>query len=188
MRLLLALVFLVLAAPDSRAASLDVTASNKMDAVSYRNIDMGKDPNNQSFLENDARLGLAVKKIDLEQREGEDTTLDLGLLLHALGVSGSTATTANSPFSRAAAYYPSTDLSPFIENAYVRVNRLWGAPITATFGRQNYKLGSGLLLDDDGAGFTGVVVRAELPWEGMKVEGFIFQDKNPRRGPPRRTA
>lgn len=183
MRRGLGLFLLACLAPGARAASLDVTASYKMRALSYRNIDLGADVNNRSFLENDARLGLAVKKIVLEPRGGDDTTLDLGLLLHAIGVAGST-TSVTTPFDRAAAYYPNTALLPFIENAYLKVGRLWGEPIEATFGRQNYRLGSGLLLDDDGAGFTGAVVRGELPWGGMKAEGFLFQDKNPQASAP----
>jgi hypothetical protein len=183
MRLTLALALLVFAAPGARAASLDVTAAYKMKAVSYRNIDLGQDTNNHAFLENDARLGMAVKKIVLDSRGPEDTTLDLGLLLHAIGVSGSSTAVAV-PFDRAAAYYPSSDLTPFIENAYLRVNRLWGQPIEATFGRQNFRLGSGLLLDDDGAGFTGANVIGELPWAGLKLDLFLFQDKNPQAATP----
>ncbi|MDE2510805.1 MAG: hypothetical protein KGL74_06760 [Elusimicrobia bacterium] len=183
MRTAFALALMAAAAPGVRAASLDVTASYKMKAVSYHNLDLGQDVNNHSYIGNDARLGMAVKKIALETRGGEDTTLDLGLLLHAVGVSGSTVAVA-SPINRTASYYPNADLTPFIENAYLKVSRLWGKPIEATFGRQNYRLGSGLLLDDDGAGFTGAVVRAELPWGGMKAEGFLFQDKNPQASAP----
>ncbi len=183
MRLPLALAFIAVLAPGARAASLDVTAQYKMKAEAYRNLDLGADVNNHSFISNDARLGMAVKKIVLEPRGGDETTMDLGLLLHAVGVSGSTVAVAP-PFDRAAAYYPNVQLLPFIENAYLRVNRLWGLPLEATFGRQNFRLGSGLLLDDDGAGFTGAVVRGELPWAGMKAEGFLFQDKNPQVGAP----
>lgn len=181
--LALALAVLAAAAPGVRAASLDVTASYKMKAVSYSNLDLGLDVNNHSYIGNDARLGMAVKKIALEDREGEETTLDLGLLLHAVGVAGSTVAVA-SPIDRTGSYYPNSDLTPFIENAYLRVSRLWGEPLQATFGRQNYRLGSGLLLDDDGAGFTGAVVRGELPWGGMKAEAFLFQDKNPQAAAP----
>jgi hypothetical protein len=183
MRPTLALVLIALLAPGARAASLDVTAQYKMRAVSYRNIDLGADTNNHSFLDNDARLGMAVKKIVLEQRGGDDTTLDLGILLHAIGVAGSTVAVAP-PFDRSAAYYPNTNLQPFIENAYLKVSRLWGLPMDATFGRQTFRLGSGLLLDDDGAGLSGAVLRGELPWAGLKAEGFIFQDKNPQVGAP----
>ena len=180
MTLAFALSLLALAAPEARAASLDVAASYKMKAVSYRNLDLGRDSNNHSLLENDARLGLAVKKIALDSR---DATLDLGLLLRAIGVSGS-STAVSVPFDRAASYYPSAGLTPFIENAYVRVNRLWGDPLEATFGRQTFRLGGGLLLDDDGAGLTGATVRGELPWAGLKGELFLFQDKSPQADSP----
>lgn len=182
-RLASALLMSLLIPGLAAGASLDVTAAYKMKAVSYKNLDLGQDVNNHSFIGNDARLGIAVKKIALETRGGDETTLDLGLLLHALGVSGSTVAVA-SPIDRTASYYPNADLTPFIENAYLRVNRLWGKPVEATFGRQNYRLGSGLLLDDDGAGFTGAVLRGELPWAGMKAEGFLFQDKNPQANAP----
>jgi hypothetical protein len=183
MRLLFALALLAAAAPGARAASLDVTASYKMKSESLRNMDIGRDSNNHSFISNDARLGLAVKKIMLEAGAGDDTTLDLGLLLHAVGVAGSTASVA-APIDRTAIYYPGANLTPFIENAYLRVSRLWGKSIEATFGRQNYRLGSGLLLDDDGAGLTGAVIRGELPWGGMKAEAFAFQDRNPQASAP----
>lgn len=184
MRLPLALAALIAAAaPEARAASLDVTASYRMKGISYKNMEPGGPRNDHAYLANDARLGLAVKRIVLETREGDDTTLDLGLVLHAVGMSGSSVTLP-SPISRTASYYPSADLTPFIENAYLRVTRLWGLPVETTFGRQTYRLGGGLLLDDDGAGLTGATARAQLPWWGMRAEGFVFQDKNPDAGAP----
>lgn len=165
--------------PAARAASLDITANYKMKAAAYSNLHYNvHDRNNHSFITNDARLGIAVRRIPLETRGGEDTTMDLGIGLRALGVAGSTASVA-SPFDRIASYYPNTDMTPFIENAYLKVHRLWGYPWEATFGRQNYRLGGGLLLDDDGAGLTGVSARGELPWWNMKVEAFVFNDRNP---------
>jgi len=165
--------------PTAHAASLDVTAAYKMKAASYSNLHYNTaDMNSHSFITNDARLGFAVRRIPLETRGGEETTMDLGIVLRAIGVSGSTSSVA-SPFDRVASYYPSADLTPFIENAYLKVHRLWGKPWEATFGRQSYRLGGGLLLDDDGAGLTGVSARGELPWWNMKLEGFIFNDRNP---------
>lgn len=163
----------------ARAASLDVTASYKMKAASYSNLNYNlNDKNSHSFIANDARLGVAVRRIPLETRGGEEVTMDLGIVLRAIGVAGSTSAVA-SPFDRVASYYPSSDLTPFIENAYLKVHRLWGYPWETTFGRQSYRLGGGLLLDDDGAGFTGASARGELPWWSMKIEGFVFNDRNP---------
>lgn len=163
-------------------ANLDVSASYKLRAVSYSNLELRQNQagsNKHSFLSDDARLAVGVRKIKLPARAGgEDVTMDLGLVLHAIGVAGSTASVA-SPFSRAALYYPRTDQTPFLENAYMRVRGLWGLPVEYTLGRQTYRLGSGLLLDDDGAGLTGFSARGELPWWGMKAEGFVFADRNP---------
>ncbi|MBI4061378.1 MAG: hypothetical protein HY403_08110 [Elusimicrobia bacterium] len=168
----------------ARGASLDVTAAYRMKAVSYSNLNYNtNDGNAHSFITNDARLGIAVRKIPLESRGGEDATMDLGIVLRAIGVAGSTASVA-APFDRIASHYPAANLTPFIENAYLRVHRLWGRPWEATFGRQSYRQGSGLLLDDDGAGLTGVSARGELPWWGMKAEGFIFNDRSPQNAAP----
>lgn len=164
------------------AASLDVSASYKLRGIAVSNLELRQNQagsNKHSFLSDDARLGVAVRKIKLPGRSGgEEATMDLGLVLHAIGVAGSTASVA-APFSRAALYYPRTDQTPFIENAYMRVRGLWDLPLEYTLGRQSFRLGSGLLLDDDGAGLTGATVRGELPWWGMKAEGFIFADRNP---------
>ncbi len=176
--MLLSALAAVLAAT-AHGASLDVTASYRMQAARYQNLNLDQsNRNDHSFIENDARLGVAVRKIALESRGGEESTMDVALTLHALGMSNST-TTLPSPFGRAARYYPSTDLTPFIENAYLRIHNLFGKPIETTIGRQSFRLGSGLLLDDDGAGLTGVTMQGDLPWWGMKLEGFFFDATNP---------
>ncbi|MBI5631115.1 MAG: hypothetical protein HY921_09550 [Elusimicrobia bacterium] len=181
----LALVLPFLAA-SARASNLDVTAAYRLRALSYTNLDLSSanSSNKRSFIENDARLGFAVRKIALEDAAGaEEPSLDVAILLRALGVSGSTAT-LSAPFDRAAAIYPSSNFTPFFENAYIKANHLFGKNLEAVFGRQSYKLGSGLLLDDDGAGLTGIKAGGELPWGGLKLEGFVFQDKNPLFGAP----
>ncbi len=179
MRLTLALALTALASARALAASVDVTSSYDMKAVSYSNLNLGNAPgtSNASFLESDARFGVAVKSIAMPS-PAADSTLDVGVQFRAIGVAGSSAAVAG-PFDRGAAYYPSVNFLPFFENAYVRVNRLWGLPLSATLGRQSYKLGSGLLLDDNGAGLTGAVLHAELPWAQMKAEAFAFVDKDP---------
>ncbi|MDE2236905.1 MAG: hypothetical protein KGK30_03360, partial [Elusimicrobia bacterium] len=172
---------LSLAAGAANATSLDVTSSYKMNAEAWHNLGLDRSSpdavNDRSFVDNDARLGVAVRGIELENRGGEEETLDIGLKLHALGVAGSTVPAA-APFNRAAAYYPSADLTPFIENAYLRVHHLFGRRLSATFGRQSFRLGSGLLLDDDGAGLTGVSVSGK-PWGDLGLEGFYFNSDNP---------
>jgi hypothetical protein len=153
-----------------------------MRAVSYRNLSLNSDPNyhtHQSFIHSDARLGMAVRRIFLENRGGEDVTMDVAVAFRALGVTGSSTAVRGAPLDRAGSYYPGENFTPFIENAFIRVHNFWGKPVEVTFGRQSFRLGSGLLLDDDGAGLTGVSARGQLPWWGMKLEGFVFADRNP---------
>ena len=84
-----------------------------------------------------------------------------------MGVQGSTTPLAG-PFDRHAAHYPSADYTPFFENAALVAHKLAGWPWTVTFGRQSYTMGSGLLLDDNGAGLAGVSAKG----------GFAFAQSN----------
>jgi hypothetical protein len=156
------------------AANLDLSAGYNVQALSYSNLNYNpKTPDNQAFIANDASLGITVRKIELPD-SWEGTSMDLGIKFHALGVSGSTVALKSSPFGQIAANYPSVGLTPFIENAYLRIHKILGKSIDATLGRQNFMLGSGLLLDDDGAGFTGATIKANLPFWETSLEGFYF--------------
>jgi hypothetical protein len=185
----LALGLILACVGHARASSLDVTASYRERAISYTNLNLNSaNLNNQSYMSNDARFGVAVRKIELETTKSEtEETMDVGILFRALGTAGnvnSSTSSLTTPLNEAANFYPSVNMTPFIENAYVKVHNLFGYPVTGTFGRQTFKLGSGLLLDDDGAGLTGVVLDGELPWGGTKLEGFIFRDDNPQYTSP----
>lgn len=164
------------------AAGLDVTTEHRLRAVSYsRTTVLPGSSGQRSFLSQSTRLGLTIKNIDLGAARGETQTLDVVLKLRAVGVQGSTTPLAG-PFDRAAANYPSTAYTPFFENAALVAHRLGGIPWTVTFGRQNFTLGSGLLLDDNGAGLAGVSARGSLPFWGLKAEGFIFQAQHQMQG------
>jgi len=162
-----------LAAP-SRAANLDLTAQYKFDSIAYDNLALTTHgSNNHSFMADDARLGFAVDQIDLGSLGGGQQSMDVKVLLHALGAPG--LNTMPTPFSRVAANYPNTDFTPFLENAFIRIHDLLGTSMIATIGRRSFKLGSGLLLDDDGAGLTGATLLIPLPWWTMKTELFVFK-------------
>lgn len=179
---LLALAWALGASP-AWASNLDLSASYRMRGLSYTNLNLNtENGNNHSFVSNDARLGIAVRKIYMETLGSEDTTMDVSIGLHAVGVAGSSTALAV-PLNRAAENYPNATFTPFVENAYMSVHQLFGYPLEATFGRQNFRLGSGLLLDDDGSGFTGATLRAALPWWGIKMEGFVFALKNTMASP-----
>lgn len=179
----LALAFLLSAlAVSARAAGLDVTAEHRLRALSYTRTSLVPGSNdNVSFLSQSTRLGMVFKNIHLSDEGGETQTLDIAFKLRAIGVMGSTRP-ASPPFDAAAAQYPNTNYLPFFENAALVTHNLGGIPWDVTFGRQTYAQGSGLLLDDNGAGLTGVLVRGALPWWGLKAEGFLFQAMHPTQG------
>ncbi|MEK7744704.1 MAG: hypothetical protein AAB576_06425 [Elusimicrobiota bacterium] len=165
-----------------QAASFDVATEYRMRALSYVNLNLNADiVNNHAFISQRARLGFALKDIQLGERKGEPQTMEVAVRLHAVGVAGST-TPFQPPFDRIADHYPNAAFVPFIENAYAKVRNLAGGNFDMTFGRQNVSLGSGLLLDDDGAGMTGISAAGGLPWLGMKGQAFILQAANRQAG------
>lgn len=173
---------LAFCAADARAASLDISAEHRLRGVAHTRTDLqGTKAGPRSFLSQSTRLGITLKNIDLAPARGESQTLDIVLKIRAVGVQGST-TPFTAPFDRHAAHYPSAAYTPFFENAALVAHRLAGWPWTVTFGRQSYTMGSGLLLDDNGAGLAGVSAKGSLPWWNMKAEGFVFQAQHPMQG------
>lgn len=181
-RRLAALSALFLAA-SAHAASFDVATEYRMRPLSYKNLNLDSGVgNDQSFISQRARLGFTLKDISLGEYRGESQSMDVAIRLHAIGVAGS-STPFQAPFDRIAAHYPNTSFTPFIENAFMRVRSLAGFPWETTLGLQSFSLGSGLLLDDDGAGLTGFSAKGRLPWLNMSGQVFIFQARNSQQGP-----
>ncbi len=168
------------------AANLNINGALKMDDYSYSDLNLNSaSPNNRDFLETNAQLGVAIDGVSLKQLgepKLDNTTMDAVLKLHAIGVTNSgleTGSTASGvlgsqPFKQISQNYPAVDYSPFVENAYVDIKDPYGVPLKMAIGRQSFKLGSGMLLDDDGAGFDGARVQATLPWWEIKTQAFAF--------------
>ena len=174
----IALAALFLAPSAFGAARLDVSTAYKLRGLSYKNMHISDPVQNKSFMTQNARLGFAVREIELTGGAGpEPVTLDVALSLRAVGVAGSTGPVL-APFDIAAQRYPNAEFLPFIENAYLRAHGLFGYPMAVTFGQQPYTVGSGLLLSDDGAGLAGISARGSLPWWDMKRDGYLFQPRN----------
>lgn len=168
----------LLASPAFGTARLDVSTAYKLRGLSYKNLHITDPVQHKSFMTQNARLGFAVRDIELTGGAGpEPVTLDMALSFRAVGVAGSSGPVL-APFDVAAQRYPNAEFLPFIENAYLRAHGLFGYPMDVTFGQQAYTVGSGLLLSDDGAGMTGVAARGSLPWWDMKLDGYVFQPRN----------
>lgn len=178
-----AAALLTLWASSAYSAGLDVTAEHRMRALSYQGVRMtGGAKEGSSFLSQSTRLGFVFKNIPLGEARGETQTMDIAVKLRAIGVMGST-TAFSAPFDQAAGVYPNTNYVPFLENAALQTHNLGGLPWDVAFGRQSFTQGSGLLLDDNGAGLAGVSAKGRLPWWGMNAEGFVFQAAHPMSGP-----
>lgn len=176
MRALSALCWLALAALPARAASLDLTADYRLRALSYDNLALvSSGQRTLSLLSERARIGFAVKKIQLESRAGLESVMEVRIVLQALGMAGSTSP-VTSPLDRIASRYPNSQFSPFVENAYLHVANLMGTPWDLTAGRQPVRIGSGLTLSDDGLGFTGLALKG--PVGGWKAQGYYFQPRS----------
>ena len=57
------------------------------------------------------------------------------------------------------------NMLPWIENAYVKVDELFGLPLYLAFGRQPLQYGDGLLVDDNASGYDAIKLSAILPWQ-----------------------
>ena len=169
---LLALFFAAALPTLASAANLDISSDYRLRSLSYTNLNLEAPNYDRSFMTQDARLGVIIKDV-WRSSSGNDERVDLGIAFRAIGVAGS-STTLQAPFDRIADNYPDTNFIPFLENAYMRIQNLFGYPWETTIGQQSFKLGSGLLLDDDGAGLAGVSTLISIPWEDMKGGLFIF--------------
>lgn len=174
---------LALSAAQALAAGLDITAEHRLRAISYTGLRpvLGT-KEGSSFLSQSTRLGVTIKTIALGESRGESQTMDIAVKFRALGVMGST-TAYTPPFDKAADQYPNAAYLPFLENAALVTHRLGGLPWDVVFGRQSFTQGSGLLLDDNGAGLSGISAKGRLPFWGMRAEGFAFQARHPMSGP-----
>ncbi|MBI4054735.1 MAG: hypothetical protein HY402_01225 [Elusimicrobia bacterium] len=177
------LIFFILLSPSSlRAAKLDVQADYRLRGVTYSNVDLDSDTSDsQAFYSQKALLGLILKDISLGTRGGKEQKLEVALRLQALNLAGSTSS-VRIPFDRIASRYPSTDFTPWFQHAYLQASDLLGWDWKLTVGRQPFKLGGGLILDDDDLGFTGIKIEAALPWWKMQTQLFTAKAREGQTG------
>ncbi len=161
--------------PNIQAAKLDISSDVQMKMISYNNLDFqpSASAGSKKFITQNALLGFAVKGIKLERTK--DSFIDIAVSLNAVGVAGST-TAVKPPFEQIASRYPNTAFYPFIQQAYVKLyHTLLEKDVIMTIGRQAFRLGNGLLLSDDGLGFTGARIEIPALWSSMKGEIFSFE-------------
>lgn len=62
----------------------------------------------------------------------------------------------------------------FLNNANIKIKKIFGSRLTVKIGRQSLRLNDGLLINDDGNGFDGVMADAKLPL-GIVATGISFK-------------
>ncbi len=178
--LLLLTPYSLLLTSTARAAKLDLSTNIRMRALSYENLNFSVDsPLNDSFYSQNASLGFVLKDLWLEK--SKDSTMDVGIVLKGIGIAGSSVP-AKAPFDRIASRYPNSNFTPFIQQAYIKVHRAFNRDITMTLGRQCFELGSGMVLADDGLGFTGARVEFPSLWKDIGGEVFAFKPVSSHAG------
>ncbi|MHB9155279.1 MAG: hypothetical protein ACYC5N_06240 [Endomicrobiales bacterium] len=127
------------------AESLSIETDYRLRGISYPNTDFdtGTSSDTLSYYSQRLQLSLAGKF---------NQGIEIGARLTALGVSGSTATT----FALFPVPYPRTDFTPFVETAYLKITGFADQPIDIIVGKQNLAYGSGLIISDNGQGFTAL--------------------------------
>lgn len=132
---------LILASGTLAAATLDIETDYRLRGISYPNIDFNTTTSTDTAAYYSQRLQLSLTG---KFPEG----IEIGSKITALGVAGSTSTIFPVP-------YPNTDMSPFIETAYVKLTNFADLPVDVTAGKQNITIGNGFIISDNGQGFTG---------------------------------
>ncbi|MCX5783866.1 MAG: hypothetical protein NTW04_05460, partial [Elusimicrobia bacterium] len=78
--------------------------------------------------------------------------------------------------------YPSSNMMPFVEQAYIKANRLFDRNVSLWAGKQAFTLGSGLALSDDGLGLTGIRLAINQIWKDINWQMFTYQPKSAMPG------
>lgn len=162
----LAGIFLASASAETK---LDIGSEYRVRGVQYSNPTYGSEITSsnsatnstldQNYYNHRARFYIKAKL---------DPGIEIGTVMQAIGVQGSTQALLNR--------YPKEDFTPFVENAYISANEMFGLPINASIGRIPYRWGSGLLIDDDGLGFNGVKMDVGPFW-GLRTHLFSAKVK-----------
>ncbi|MFN0118150.1 MAG: alginate export family protein [Elusimicrobiota bacterium] len=71
--------------------------------------------------------------------------------------------------------YPNANGQLWVQNAFLRLPKLWKDNIVLTVGRQPLQWGDGSILSDDELGFNAIRAQMKSPWEKLSfdIEGFL---------------
>jgi hypothetical protein len=157
----------------AHATKLDLSSNVEIRAANYQNLVYGDGRNSQSLFSENATLGFVIKDIKLEKTQG--SSMDVGIVLQSIGNGASTNTLTSPQFKDAAARLPNANGTPYVRNAYVKIYKFMRPNITATFGRQDYRLGQAITLSGGDLGLPGGLLEVENVYRNLKADLFAFR-------------
>lgn len=170
---ILAASLLFAAAMPAGATKLDLFSNVEIKAANYQHLPYGSGRNSQALYSENATLGFVIKNIRLEKTP--DATMDVGIVLQSIAPGASSNTVTSPQFADAAARLPSSNGTPFVRNAYVKIYKFLRPNITATFGRQDFALGQGITLSGGDLGLPGGRIEMAEIYRSIKADLFFFR-------------
>ncbi|MGD9643553.1 MAG: hypothetical protein AB7V08_12530 [Elusimicrobiales bacterium] len=171
--LLTALALVALLTAAVHATKLDLSSNVEIRAANYQNLVYGDGRNSQSLFSENATLGFVIKDIRLEKTQ--NSSMDVGIVLQSVGNGASTNTITSPQFRDAAARLPNANGTPYVRNAYVKLYKFMRPNITATLGRQDYRLGQAITLSGGDTGLPGGLLEVENVFRRLKADLFAFR-------------
>lgn len=157
----------------SHAVKLDLFSNLEIKAANYSNLIDGSQQSKLPYYSENAELGFIIRSIGLEKTK--KSSMDVGIVLNSIGTGASTNTIRSSLFQDALYRYPENNGSPFLSRTYIKVYKFLDKDITATFGRQEFMLGQGIILSDDNLGFPGIRLEFNKLYKSLKGDFFVFR-------------
>ncbi|KAF0126290.1 MAG: hypothetical protein FD189_1026 [Elusimicrobia bacterium] len=157
---------------NANAVKLDIVSDIRVKASSYEDLLYINARNSETIYTEHTSLGFVVKGITLPRRP--ISTMDLGVVFQSMGTGGASSTIGAPQFQDGAARYSSINGSPFVRNAYVKIYNFGRRGLTATLGRQDFRLGQGITLSSNDQGFPGARLEADSLF-GLKTGLFAFR-------------
>lgn len=161
-------------AVNAAATKLDLFSNVELKAANYQHLINGRGKQtSQPLYSEDATLGFVIKNIRLEK--APESSMDVGIVLQSVGSGASSGTITSQQFADAINRLPSSDGTPFIREAYVKVYKFLRPNVTATFGRQDFTLGQGIALSSEDLGLPGGRLEADSVFHNLKADLFFFR-------------
>jgi len=149
------------------ASVLDIGTNYRLRGISLSGTDYGATPDQDfSYYSQRAQAHIGGRF---------SPAIEMMVRFQAINVVGSTSPATYPSVSPGGSRVPNTDFTPWVQNAYFKVNRLYDWPVNITVGRQPMMLGDGLILSDDELGLTGMRVQGRLPFYGLQADAFTFK-------------